>query len=296
MTINNGKISEVNVINGGSGYNSPPIVTVTDSSGTGVGGEVIAKLGDGITTPVDEVESFVILNPGINYGENTVSVNIVESGTGELLNVRAQSWTPVNNYIRVIEPDGSYHEITNAASQEVIYYYLGIPENLKYYDDVSNVYRDIPYTNSEWNNAGNAHSPIIGWAFDGAPIYGPFGYSDPLSKGSDVERMISGYRKRTLSEISTSNDQIRTQLSGLGLGNLELGYFAEDWVWVPNPFNLDENNGRYCVTPEFPDGVYAYFMTHSTDTNKNKDGFPYFVEVNIEEKLTTILILKKINL
>lgn len=277
VTISNGKISEINVINGGSGYNSPPIVTITDSSGTGLGGEVIAKLGDGITTPVDEVESFVILNPGINYGENTVSVNIVESGTGELLNVRAQSWTPVNNYSRVIEPDGSYHEITNAVSQEVIYNYLGIPENLKYYDAVSNVYRNIPYTNSEWNNAGNAHSPIIGWAFDGAPIYGPFGYSDPLSKGSNVERMVSGYRKKTLSEISASNDQIRTQLSGLGLGNLELGYFAEDWVWVPNPFNLDENNGRYCVTPEFPDGVYAYFMTHSTDTNKNKDGFPYFV-------------------
>ena len=24
---------------------------------------------------------------------------------------------------------------------------------------------------------------------------------------------------------------------------------------------LDEHNGRFCRTPEFPNGVYAYFMT-----------------------------------
>ena len=26
-------------------------------------------------------------------------------------------------------------------------------------------------------------------------------------------------------------------------------------------FDLDQYNGRYCVTPEFPDGVWAYFTT-----------------------------------
>ena len=30
------------------------------------------------------------------------------------------------------------------------------------------------------------HSPIIGWAYDGNPIYGPFGYGDPENIQSGV--------------------------------------------------------------------------------------------------------------
>ena len=31
------------------------------------------------------------------------------------------------------------------------------------------------------------HSPIVGWAYDGNPIYGPFGYSDPDNINSDLK-------------------------------------------------------------------------------------------------------------
>ena len=31
------------------------------------------------------------------------------------------------------------------------------------------------------------HSPIIGWAYDGNPIYGPFGYSDPNNINSHLK-------------------------------------------------------------------------------------------------------------
>lgn len=37
------------------------------------------------------------------------------------------------------------------------------------------------------------HSPILGWAFDGHPIYGPYGYSDPMNPSSGIRRMRSGY-------------------------------------------------------------------------------------------------------
>lgn len=41
-----------------------------------------------------------------------------------------------------------------------------------------------------------------------------------------------------------------------------LGYFVEDFEYTGNgTTTLDEYNGRYCRTPEYPDGVYAYFMT-----------------------------------
>ena len=41
-----------------------------------------------------------------------------------------------------------------------------------------------------------------------------------------------------------------------------------------NNGDLDEHNGRFAKTPEFPDGVYAYYATIDGDGNPE---FPYFV-------------------
>ena len=40
-----------------------------------------------------------------------------------------------------------------------------------------------------------SHSPIIGWAYDGNPIYGPFGYSDPDNINSSLKILTSSYKK-----------------------------------------------------------------------------------------------------
>ncbi len=37
-------------------------------------------------------------------------------------------------------------------------------------------------------------------------------------------------------------------------------------------FDLDEYNGRYCVTPEFPNGTYAYFVSINSS---GAPAFPY---------------------
>ena len=37
------------------------------------------------------------------------------------------------------------------------------------------------------------HSPIIGWAFDGNPIYGPYSYEDPTDQTTNLIRMRSSY-------------------------------------------------------------------------------------------------------
>lgn len=52
------------------------------------------------------------------------------------------------------------------------------------------------------------------------------------------------------------------------------GAFVEDWVYSPGSGTLDQYNGRYCVTPEFPNGTYAYFSTQNTS---NQPVYPYFV-------------------
>ena len=56
-----------------------------------------------------------------------------------------------------------------------------------------------------------------------------------------------------------------------------LGYFREDYEWVAHPNDedyLDEHNGRFCVTPEYPNGTYAYFCTVDADWNST---YPYAV-------------------
>ena len=55
-----------------------------------------------------------------------------------------------------------------------------------------------------------------------------------------------------------------------------LGYFREDYEYIANSFseNLDDHNGRVCVTPDYPDGTYAYFCT--VDENWNS-AYPYAV-------------------
>ena len=41
------------------------------------------------------------------------------------------------------------------------------------------------------------HSKIIGWAFDGNPIYGPYGYTDSKRRNGGIERAYSGYTLRS---------------------------------------------------------------------------------------------------
>jgi hypothetical protein len=53
-----------------------------------------------------------------------------------------------------------------------------------------------------------------------------------------------------------------------------MGMFTQDFQFVGGVGKLDTHNGRYCVTPDFPNGTYAYFIT--VDENDNPV-FPYVI-------------------
>lgn len=95
------------------------------------------------------------------------------------------------------------------------------------------------------------HSPLIGWAGDGYPIYGLYGYAD--GKGGQVREMTASYRVK---EGSRPRD-------GGGPGGRYDGTFTADYEYVAGSGDLDECNGRETVTPEFPNGTYAYFLTRA---------------------------------
>ena len=117
------------------------------------------------------------------------------------------------------------------------------------------------------------HSPIIGWAYDGNPIYGPYGY---LYKSLEelFLQMKSGYK------IDLKENRPPTSL-------FPEGFFVEDFTYqsLGRDDVLDKNNGRFCVTPDFPKGTYAYFATindSSIDSSGpfakyRRPSFPYLI-------------------
>ncbi len=106
------------------------------------------------------------------------------------------------------------------------------------------------------------HSPIIGYAFDGFPIYGAYSYSNTDGTGS-IKRMTSSYRLRSISNRKTLPDGtvLSPTLQGPPLSAFPLGAYIEDYEYAQSLGTLDEWNGRFCVTPEYPKGIYAYFVT-----------------------------------
>jgi len=141
------------------------------------------------------------------------------------------------------------------------------------------------------------HSPLLGWVRDGFPVYGPYGYSDPMDHSSSIRRIISGYALRngqsgtdnlaatgrvTIPAWATRAYGVTQNQSGPGVsGTYPLGRYIEDNAFRGDlgftqgiDFDLDEHNGRFCVTPEFPQGTYAYFITI---TETGTPAFPYHI-------------------
>ena len=122
---------------------------------------------------------------------------------------------------------------------------------------------------------GTRHSPILGYAFDGYPIYGAWGFITDAANGLRMRR--SGYRLRRLTRRDTLADGTKLTPSQSGPpvnAEFPLGTFVEDYEYDPCTGDLDEFNGRFAVTPEYPQGTYAYFL--STDT-QGRLAFPYWL-------------------
>jgi hypothetical protein len=121
-------------------------------------------------------------------------------------------------------------------------------------------YHATPFT--LYTEGATTHSPIVGFAYDGYPIYGPYGYSSAMNSSSTVERMASSYQLRNITTRTTYYDGTTTSPAGPNVSvTFPLGMYTEDYEYVNGLGDLDEYNGRFCVTPEYPAGTYAYFIT-----------------------------------
>lgn len=119
------------------------------------------------------------------------------------------------------------------------------------------------------------HSPLIGFAYDGFPIYGAYGYKQKDGSGGLV-RIKSGYQLRNITERTHHADGTDVANGPVVSATYPLGYFREDYEYITStePDVLDEHNGRVCITPEYPQGTYAYFATVKENWNS---AYPYAV-------------------
>ncbi len=123
-----------------------------------------------------------------------------------------------------------------------------------------------------------SHSPLIGFAYDGFPIYGAYGFKNVDGSGGIV-RIKSGYSLRDITERTTHADGTDVSDGPPIDDTYFLGYFREDYGFTASMEEdvLDVHNGRFCVTPEYPEGTYAYFATINEDWTS---AYPYAVGPN----------------
>jgi YHYH protein len=120
------------------------------------------------------------------------------------------------------------------------------------------------------------HSPLLGFAYDGFPVYGAYGYANANGTGG-ITRIKSGYQLRNIT-VRTHNASGTAVPNGPAVSTTyPLGYFREDYEWLAHAGDesyLDIHNGRFCVTPEYPSGIYCYFATVNASHNS---AYPYLV-------------------
>lgn len=104
---------------------------------------------------------------------------------------------------------------------------------------------------------GKSKLVLIGWAADGFPIYGPWDRKNPSDPSGELIKLRSSYRLKKGNRPD-------------GPGGFYDGSFVADYQFVPGAGDLDECNGRFGPTPEFPSGIYHYYVT---------DAFPFIPRI-----------------
>lgn len=112
---------------------------------------------------------------------------------------------------------------------------------------------------------------------DGFPLYGPYGYAS--NTNTTIKLMTTGYQLRTDMATNTVRNTLMSCATGTCVtttapfcgpvinSTYPIGNFIQDYVWKSG-YDLDLYNGRAnSKTPEYPNGVYAYYLPLSASLN-----------------------------
>lgn len=166
------------------------------------------------------------------------------------------NWTinPLRNVLMQYDLDCNNGHVQEGGA----YHYHGYPYGLVN-DIKAGLYPDQA-------NSNRSNIFLLGWAFDGNPIYAE-------ECGKDNASIVH----------AKSSYKLKTRPAGAGVPlvtDFPLADFLEDYVYDGTLFasnksvQLDECNGHTGKTPEFPNGVYHYHILEKSDSTSDI-GFPY---------------------
>ena len=285
---NYGRITGAVVSNPGLFYKDVPFLSVVDTSGRGRG----AQLSCTVNTN-DSIGSVSILTSGIDYNPSTTTVVVTPVGSGADVSAIVTEWRfdrvrQINDNANRSFDNGNGHIFEDDNGDVSQFGYCVFPSQLA----------------TDAGETTFVHSPLLGWAWDGNPIYGPYGFTNNVDDTLGITKQLSGY--------ILNND--RALPGSPSTGTYPLGTFVEDYTHDANAVLnsltggdlltdpngdsilseggdniqhentlqvnniLDQFNGKVCNTPEFPvelypDGVYCYFVSNFGDT----PAFPYLI-------------------
>jgi hypothetical protein len=246
-----GSIVDVQIIGRGDGFRSNSEIIV---SGEGNYAQLEPIVENGKLMAVN------IVFGGVGYNPSNTILTLKNRGRNAKFLANVNEWK-INQVLKsknIInnEDDGILHVSKNPElGLQFINFY--VPKNLRY--QLTDNFGDDNKENTGILN----HSPILGYAYDGNPIYGPYAYN--TTTGGFIRRMNSSY---VLNVDLTPGK--RPPL-------FENGFFINDYIYDGSG-DLDQHNGRFAITPEYPNGVYAYFATIDVNaSNESVPKYPYVV-------------------
>ena len=250
-----GRIKSVYVIKGGQYYNDPATIQAVDATGKGKGALMNCEVKDGRITKVN------IIAAGIDYDSKATDIISLPVGTNA-----------------VIEANTQYYEINRPG--EILLSSCGYKfdqGNGFLYEKPEAIlkttygYTVNPIKLTE-NESGIEHSQLIGFAFDGNPIYGPYGYVNNRDGANGVERQVSGYvqldTRRTIK--SAKSDLLGTKPPLVS--EYPMGYFVQDFVYDPDTL--------------YPPETRPGYMANEEETFLNTDLNNKFIEIETGEDYT----------
>ena len=265
-----GDIQSLDIVNSGSFYTQTPDIEVVDESGRGRGAKFIVQNIDPVNGNITSIKK---VSGGFDYDQTKTKIYVVSTGTGASAEAEIRNWHRDNYaaYTQFADDANGYPFQGRLPEYNDAYYYVGNPRGYRITknDNITPGGVELP--------SDLSHSPIVAWSYDGVPIYGPVGYSDPMDSTSDLKRVESSYYLRE-----------NRGVNGPTAVEFTMGTFVEDYEYKPEGNalhkDLDKHNGRFCVTPDFPEGRYCYFLTiHTSDdvNQKNRQDarprYPYMI-------------------
>ena len=246
-----GSIVDVQIINRGRGFRENSEIIIY---GDGNYAQIEPIVQDGRLSNVN------IVFGGIGYNSSNTILILKNRGQDAKFLPNVKEWK-INQVVKSRnaiseEDDGVLYPSKNPNS-ELQFFNFYVPKKLRY--QLSDNFTDDNKENSGILN----HSPILGYAYDGNPIYGAYSYDK--TSGGFIRRMNSSY-------------VLNLNLTpGIRPPSFESGFFIDDYEYDGSG-DLDQHNGRFCITPEYPNGTYAYFCTIDVNaSNEPIPTYPYIV-------------------